>query len=405
MQEIKYKENKNFHTTLINFVYQFKCNKEDIMALTLYCILASKTNKEYNDEISFAKEKLNRYIISYSVKNQSINDIYFINFSLLIPSDNVIKEDYLEKSILFLLDSVFKPNIEDENLFIKEKRIYTEYLLNAYKNIEFIAEKNLLDLLDQDCIFNKLKYRDIENINTLNIKDIINFYNKYIKNIKPIIFINGNINNNKVEKIINDYTKDLNLKEQKLINKYNNFYKIQKSIYKTDKSKFYQSIIYLIYNIKNYKEEDFYKLYLINLLLSSSSSDLLLENLRKKNNLVYSCGASAMLKNGLLFIKVITNKDNVKLAKLVITELINDLNNIEKYEKNINNIINKLELNIERELDNFYILCSNEINSYFKADITRTEELKILKNIKLEDLKELISRINLVCDYSLEGEL
>ena len=184
MQEIKYKENKNFHTTLINFVYQFKCNKEDIMALTLYCILASKTNKEYNDEISFAKEKLNRYIISYSVKNQSINDIYFINFSLLIPSDNVIKEDYLEKSILFLLDSVFKPNIEDENLFIKEKRIYTEYLLNAYKNIEFIAEKNLLDLLDQDCIFNKLKYRDIENINTLNIKDIINFYNKYIKNIK-----------------------------------------------------------------------------------------------------------------------------------------------------------------------------------------------------------------------------
>ena len=112
-----------------------------------------------------------------------------------------------------------------------------------------------------------------------------------------------------------------------------------------------------------------------------------------------------MLKNGLLFIKVITNKDNVKLAKLVITELINDLNNIEKYEKNINNIINKLELNIERELDNFYILCSNEINSYFKADITRTEELKILKNIKLEDLKELISRINLVCDYSLEGEL
>ena len=32
--------------------------------------------------------------------------------------------------------------------------------LNNYKNVGFIAEKNMLDLLDKDGIFNKIKYKD-----------------------------------------------------------------------------------------------------------------------------------------------------------------------------------------------------------------------------------------------------
>ena len=406
MNEItKYVNNKNFHTTLINFIYEFKIKKEEIMAYSIITKLFNKTNNIYKDEISFQKEKLNRYIINYNCLNQGISDVYFLNFSLLIPSQNVINEDMLEDQIMFLLDSIYNNNLSDETLFEKEKKLYTETLLNGYKNIEFIAEKNLLDILDDDAVFNKLKYRDLDNINCLSLDDILDFYNKYIKNVKPKIFVNGNIDTNKLNDIIHNYFNKLNLVPYKIIKDYNIFYNDNNYIEKIDKSKFYQSILYYVYNIKDYKEEDFYKLYMINLLLNSSSSGLLMNSLRKKSNLVYSTGSNVMLKNGLLFIKAVTNKTNIDYVKIIIKELMNELNNIEKYDKNIYNIIKRLELNKERELDNFYIATSDIINKYFETDLTTSEELEILKRISYDELKEFVSRINLKATYVLEGEL
>ena len=406
MNEItKYVNNKNFHTTLINFIYEFKIKKEEIMALSILTKLFNKTNNIYKDEISFQKEKLNRYIINYNCLNQGISDVYFLNFSLLIPSQNVINEDMLENQIMFLLDSIYNNNLSDETLFEKEKKLYTETLLNGYKNIEFIAEKNLLDILDDDAVFNKLKYRDLDNINCLSLDDILNFYNKYIKNVKPKIFVNGNIDTNKLNDIIHNYFNKLYLVPYKIIKDYNIFYNDNNYIEKIDKSKFYQSILYYVYNIKDYKEEDFYKLYMINLLLNSSSSGLLMNSLRKKSNLVYSTGSNVMLKNGLLFIKAVTNKTNIDYVKIIIKELMNELNNIEKYDKNIYNILKRLELNKERELDNFYIATSDIINKYFETDLTTSEELEILKRISYDELKEFVSRMNLKATYVLEGEL
>ena len=375
------------------------------MALSILTKLFNKTNNIYKDEISFQKEKLNRYIINYNCLNQGISDVYFLNFSLLIPSQNVINEDMLENQIMFLLDIIYNNNLSDETLFEKEKKLYTETLLNGYKNIEFIAEKNLLDILDDDAVFNKLKYRDLDNINCLSLDDILNFYNKYIKNVKPKIFVNGNIDTNKLNDIIHNYFNKLNLVPYKIIKDYNIFYKDNNYIEKIDKSKFYQSILYYVYNIKDYKEEDFYKLYMINLLLNSSSSGLLMNSLRKKSNLVYSTGSNVMLKNGLLFIKAVTNKTNIDYVKIIIKELMNELNNIEKYDKNIYNILKRLELNKERELDNFYIATSDIINKYFETDLTTSEELEILKRISYDELKEFVSRINLKATYVLEGEL
>ena len=406
MNEItKYVNNKNFHTTLINFIYEFKIKKEEIIALSIITKLFNKTNNIYKDEISFQKEKLNRYIINYNCLNQGISDVYFLNFSLLIPSQNVINEDMLENQIMFLLDSIYNNNLSDETLFEKEKKLYTETLLNGYKNIEFIAEKNLLDILDDDAVFNKLKYRDLDNINCLSLDDILDFYNKYIKNVKPKIFVNGNIDTEKLNNTIHNYFNKLDLVPYKIIKDYNIFYNDNNYIEKIDKSKFYQSILYYVYNIKDYKEEDFYKLYMINLLLNSSSSGLLMNSLRKKSNLVYSTGSNVMLKNGLLFIKAVTNKTNIDYVKIIIKELMNELNNIEKYDKNIYNIIKRLELNKERELDNFYIATSDIINKYFETDLTTSEELEILKRISYDELKEFVSRINLKATYVLEGEL
>lgn len=403
----KYKENKEFSTTLINFIFQFKFKKEQILTHAILCRLMSYTNKVFNKEDIFNKEKLNRYIISYKVSNQSINNIYFMNFSLLIPSKDVIKEDKLKEQILFILDSIYKPNIEnnlyDNELFEREKRVYIEDLLNGYKNIGFIAEKNMLDMIDSEGIFNKLKYKDLENIKELKNVDVVNFYNKYIKNTKPKIFINGNIDLSIVEETINNYFSELDLKDYSINTDYYEYYKSNEYLEKSDTANFFESYVYMIYSVKDFSIKDTYKLYLINLLLSSSSSDLLLQNLRKKSNLVYSCGSSVFLKNNLLIVKAITSKDKIELVKKVISETINSLKNIDDYKENICNILYRLELNLERQKDNFYISSDNMINEYFESDKSFEEELEILSDIDRDELIDVINRLELIGIYTMEG--
>ena len=83
----------------------------------------------------------------------------------------------------------------------------------------------------------------------------------------------------------------------------------------------------------------------------------------------------------------------------------NDLNNIEKYEKNINFIMRRMELLKERELDNFYVSTSDVINKYFNTDLTTSEEIDVLKHITFDELKELVSRLNLKVLYALKGDI
>lgn len=403
----KYIENRDFNTTLINVIFQFKLDKEEILAHTILSKLMSFSNEDYSDDASFAKEKLNRYIIKYSSLAQSINDVYFMNFSMLVPSKDIIKDDFLEGAIIFLLDTIYRPNIENgkfkESIFETEKRIYVENLLNGYKNINFIAEKNALDLLDSDGIFNKIKYKDLEYVDRLNNEDVVSFYNKYIKNIKPNIFINGDVDIELCEKVFSDYLSKLDLKNNKVIKEYNHFYDNKECLVKNDESKYYQSIVYMCYKVKNYKEDDFYKLYLVNLLLSSSASEILLNKLRKENNLVYTCGSSVLIRNGLLLIKALTNKNSIKLVSMLIESIIKELSDIDKYKDNINNIIRRLSLDIEREKDNFYISTANIINEYYECDISSEEELEVIKNISNEELLDLINRLELCSMYTLEG--
>ena len=399
----KFVENENFHTTLINFIYQFKCKNEEIAALNLLSRLLYITNKKYPEIDLFAREKMNRYIMNFGIINQSINDIYFLNISLLIPSQNVIKEDYLEDALKFALETIYENNLNNEILFEREKRLAIEMVLNNYKNIDFIAEKNMLDLIDDAGFINKFKYRDIEYLNNLSLENIVDCFNKYIKNVKPKIFINGNIDKSKTELIITDYFEELNLKDYKVLKHYNYFYDNEEFIDKNDVSKFYQSIVYMVYNVKDYNQDDFYKLYFINLLLNNSSSDLLLKGLRKENNLVYSCGSSIMMRNGLLFIKATTNKNNIKLTKVIIDSIINEIRNGYIDNNTTSDIIHRLSLNIEREKDSFYVDSSNIINDFFKIDLSSEKVLNILKSIAIDELIEFANKLELKCIYTLEG--
>lgn len=403
----KHIKNNKFNTTLIDFIFQFKCSNEELMSIPLLCKLLLTTNYSFKVDSEFNKEKLRRYIIGCDYKEIYENDVCFIVFSLVIPNQNIIKEDFLNKALQFFLDCIYKPNLENgyfnKILFEREKKSYTQLLLNNYKNLDFIAEKSFLDLIDPSGIFNKIKYRDLDNIKMLQNEDLIEFYNKYIYTIKPKIFIIGDNDFDKIENIFMNYMNKLNLKDYKLETSYDNYFTDLEYKTKEENSNYFQSIIYVSYIVKDYKDKDKYIGLLIDLLLSNPASDLILTKLRKNNNLVYTAGSSFLARNGILLIKAQTSKRNLKLTKLVILDLINSLKTIENYEENINNVLNKMRLNIERQKDNFFKPLKDIENEYFKLNIKFEKEYEIMKNINYEEIKDFVSRLVLNCTYIMEG--
>ena len=166
----RYVDNNKFNTTLINFVFQFKCDKSEIMAHAILCRLLSFTNGIFKEEDAFARAKLNNYVMNYNVMCQSINDVSFVNFSLLVPNLGVVDDFKIEDSIKFLLDSVYKPNIEDglydEKLFEREKRFYTEEL---YYSIKVDDYKNTCSKYSSDSLYLSVNAIDGDTIITYKI--------------------------------------------------------------------------------------------------------------------------------------------------------------------------------------------------------------------------------------------
>ena len=141
-----YKKNTAFHTTLINCIFQFNCDKNEIMAFSILSRLLAKTNKKYPEVDLFVREKLNRYIMNLSVSNQSINDVYFLNFSMLLPNSDVIKEDNITSSINFLLDTIYDVNKEN-----KETINYNNTLVDCEEPYEAILDLTELKITLESC--------------------------------------------------------------------------------------------------------------------------------------------------------------------------------------------------------------------------------------------------------------
>ena len=108
--------NKNFNTTLINFIYQFRLEKDEILAHTILSKLMSYTNGIYKEEDVFTKEKLKRYIINYSCSKFCACKSKQIAKSLAIPirpPANIVSNPSLDGIVASLFNvakSVISPS-------------------------------------------------------------------------------------------------------------------------------------------------------------------------------------------------------------------------------------------------------------------------------------------------------
>lgn len=397
--------NKNYSSLQFTIFFQIPYDKKYIGYDNLLKMLVMNSSLEYNTEESYNKKYKENMIIRQSLNIAKFNNNLFYEFNLIVPDPNKVKNYNLEEAFKFFIDTIYKPNIINNEFnnyyFEREKRFIKDNILQNKKNINYYADERYINHVDDLGIIKENLANNLEKLDTITPKDLYKYYKTNIINNTPILIAYGNIDDS-----INDlFYKYLKIKKKNIIiNKdYYNFLKPSNNTkFIEEQSKYYQSILYTGYKIKNMSEEDILYLTLLEDIIGSNK--LLFKKLRIKENLVYSVSAAANKNIGLY--TVVTHIDNNSKDKAIqaINDVFNDLYNKKDLKKYLNKLISNLECIQIRSLDRRTKSLDDFINNKFEFDLTIEKIIDEYKNIDINKFYNFLDRVTLDTVYFLRGE-
>ncbi len=399
-------KNNNFKTILINVIFPYQ---EEVEILAKQAILPQMLlymSKDYPTEGEFQKVLKENYILSYTAGKVTIGTTVYLNFELIIPDENSLKKDYIEKQIKFFSDAIYHPKEENsafDSFEVNREKENLKLKINNYnKNFRSYLNYRITKLVDNKGVFSRSLQDNQHLIDEITPQNLYEFYKQVISNNKPICFVQGNIQKEKITSILKKY---FPLEDNQKLNTNYLYYlkpfRDKPQIIEEEKE-FKDSAIAFIYKVKNMKKEDDILLELLSNLLTSQSSNLLNKKLRDENNLVYSTNTIYYPNYGILRIIAYINPKNKKETEEKILEVMNNLKNKEIIAPLLEKIKDRKRINLIKKLDNKNLIFSENIYKALQIKHTSEKRYEKIKSITPEDIIKFIDRLQLDTIYFLK---
>ena len=389
---------------IIKLLFYCDYNKKNIVKSELLRRVLLVSNNKYKNPTDLFKKIQDLSIIDYNISFKATINKIIIDFSMVLPKNNIIENYNLEECIKLLHDNIFNPNIDKNEFELKRYNKEKEYLYNY--NVNFPS--NISDVLSlESCnMINEIENIYITNdeylkiLNEITSKELYDFYKKTIKNNNYITYIYGNITNE--EEIFNKYFKQN--KEYIEIN--NKFYKPLKFVEfkrKEVQTNYNQTILKLVYQIKKIKPKDKDIFTMLYFFLYSRENDLIFDNLRNKNKLIYSSNVSLIFDRSYLNISIYLDKKDIEKSKKIINETINNI----KIESNFNiykeRLLKALKYDVLEMEDNNYKRINRILSKQINNEDSLDKKYKMIDNISFKDMCDLIERLYLTRELIILG--
>ena len=407
------KTNK-FKTVTVQINFKRKLVKEEITYRNMIVNMLCESTGNYPTKrlMTIATEDL--YNLYYRGMNYISGKYNVMNFSATFLNEEYTEKGMLDKSINFLANLIFKPNIEknrnqisfNEQNFIQSYNLLKDSIVSQKENPDEYARVRMLEIMEPNSY---LSYRGVgylSDLETINSKKLYKYYESILNSDIIDVFVIGNVNERHIKKIIDD-----NLSCIRTFKKpsESHFTLPKKSHFmpKTvkEKQKINQSKLVLGYKID--KMTNFELRYVLNVysyILGGGPDSKLFKTVREKNSLCYYISSISQPLNSILTVKAGINKNDFKKAlSLIKKEVYNmkkgrfDDDDIIKAKITYINSLKELEDSEESLLSLFAGI------EYLNSDTLEDRFTKINKVTK-EDVVKLASKIHLDTIYLLEGE-
>lgn len=368
-------------------------------------LLEGSKNYETNRLLNLKLEDLYNASV-YSVTSK-VGNMILTSLCIDFLAPKYTEEKILDESIKLLFELIFNPLVVN-NEFDKSKVDYIKTKLESdLKSIIEIPRKKAIIEAFKTLGNTPTSYETngkLEDLPKINHCNLYEYYKKILKNDYIDIYVIGNLDMDKVDKIVKKYEKFEVIKDHEITVYLNN--EKRKLIKETKITNYFQTNIAILLNL--YNLTDFEKKYVANLyniiLGGASLQTKLSKKLRIDNSLCYNIQSSYLKYDNLILISTgvdINGEEKaIKLIKDAINEMkttISDKELSEAKELTFTSL-KMIEDSPSRIIDNLLYQDLGIIDDY-------EERIINFKKVTKEDIYNLANKINICTIYSLRGSL
>lgn len=398
-----------FKTINMQIIFSNKIRKEDITKRNFLSDMLTYSCNKYKTkkEVSIVSQNLyaaNVYSTSYRLGNRYNTDInlYFLN-------EKYSESGMTEKSIDFLKEIIFNPNIKDNrfdsnsfNIIKNNMKIQIESVKENTKKYSMIK---MLENMGSNEPYSYHGFGYIEDLEKINEENLYQYYKEFMTTSNIEIYVIGDIDFDSIEKLIREKFK-FNIYRKKTDNPTIVHKKIRKRIKMIVDEEEEISQSKLTIGCKLDKLTDFEKNYVLtlyNIILGGGSESLLFQTVREKNSLCYYINSSSNKVDNLIIVSSGISRGSFKKVLNLIKK---EFKNIEKGNFD-DSLIETAKIRYKSVLDEIYDYPNQIISSYYASevlgvDFPNVRKEKIMKVTK-EDIVEMSKKIKIDTVYLLGG--
>ncbi|MBV7271817.1 insulinase family protein [Clostridiaceae bacterium UIB06] len=375
--------------------------------ITSFCIGFNAGAIEEGREFKLGTAHAVEHMVSKETKNRTEKEINELcdevfgfenamtNFPYVIYYGTSLSQDF-SKAIELYSDIVLNPTFPEKG-FREEMNIILEELKEWKDDIYQYCEDSLLYNAFSEKRIKNLIIGTEESVNSLTLKELRKFYNKYYAPQNCVISACSSLTFEDILKNIEKYFGNWNKSfcgiemEKKEVNK--------AGIFMEKITNIKGAKIQYLFNIDNLNEEELKALNVFNTSFGEGTSSVLFDEIRTKRGLAYDVGSLVKQERGMKFftINIATSNKNVDEVLRIVDDSIFKVKNKLGYfdEKKINSLVRNMRLKRELKLEKSIQLCK-ELTTYelmFNSSERVYSEVENLKYINEKKVLEVLNRV------------
>lgn len=322
----------SFKTDLITVFITTPLTRQNVTKNAILPMVLRKGSKNLNniEEINKALEEM--YGAEFNCGIDKTGDNQVLKFYLEIIDNNYLPtdEDLVSKGINTLFELVFNP-ITENNAFkaeyIDSEKQKLKIILEGRKdNKAKYAYLRCQEEMYKGKPFGLYKYGYIEDIDEINPSNLYEYYKKLLSECKIDIFISGNIEKEKIEKIIKNNENIQKLQEREPIYETKNHVPEKREAKEViEKADVTQGNLIIGLYIDGESKKEKYVAIVYNSILGGSATSKMFQIVREKNSLAYTAASNYLRHKNSLFIRCGIEIENYEKTLNLIKEQIEDM--------------------------------------------------------------------------------
>jgi len=396
-----------FKTVQMEIIFRDEVRKDELLLKTFLADIMSDCSATYKNRKEVVKKLEELYQASfYGVTNKLGNNVLTSFILSFLNPKYVNEENYLENVLKLPLDMIMHPFItatefDIKNFNVVKNRLHDE-ILAVNEDINRVALKKSLSKIDSPSGYNIIG--SLEELESITPRSLYEAYQKLISTNLCDIFIVGDIDMDTAANIIFKHFKNPVIKTKSYPLYVQN--KPEKKIRKlTEKSKFLETSLVLIYNFDNLDpKEKTTTAHFYNYLLGGGGLNTkLYQSLREKNSLCYGIRSIYLKYDGLLVIETSISKKDIAKAEKLIKQAFKEMKEGNFTDDSLEAAKENFIFSLSLALDSPAGILNNYVFHVIDNLPLIEERIKLIKDVTKDEIKLVANKIKPNLMFTLEG--